>query len=237
MSFYSQFADHYEAVFPFQEETCAFLKSGFPPAGRRILDAGCGTGHYCGRLAAEGYAAVGIDLDPEMIRVARARYAAPEFHCLNMLEVGGLTRPFDAVFCIGNTAAHLTQKEFRRFVAGVRSALAPGGAWIFQVMNWDFILTQATYRLPPRPAGETGAVFSREYHDISDSRLRFRTRLASAEATLFEGEVWLYPLRTDELLRIHREADFALVGHYADFKRSPFRPKVYSGSVFVFTAA
>jgi SAM-dependent methyltransferase len=98
VSFYSQFAEHYEAVFPFQDATYAFLKSCLPPGARRVLDAGCGTGHYCGRFAADGLEAVGIDLDPEMIAIARKHYPAPAFHCLNMLDVETLPSPFDLAF-------------------------------------------------------------------------------------------------------------------------------------------
>jgi 2-polyprenyl-3-methyl-5-hydroxy-6-metoxy-1,4-benzoquinol methylase len=135
MSFYSEFAEHYETIFPFREEVHAFLRQSFPEAGRRILDAGCGTGDYCGRFAAEGFEACGVDLDPAMIKAARMRYPAATFHCLDMMEIAGLGSAFDLMFCIGNTAAHLPQAAFARFVQAVKGILRPGGRWIFQVVN------------------------------------------------------------------------------------------------------
>jgi SAM-dependent methyltransferase len=234
VTFYSQFAEYYEAVFPYRDEVAAFLRSYAPDGGRRILDAGCGTGHYCGRFAADGFDVVGIDLDPRMIDVARQKYPAPTFRCLNVLDVGTLAGPFDFVFCIGNVAPHLTQDEFARFAGDVANILRPGGVWIFQVVNWDYVLTHAAYAFRPRKLGSGGAVFLREYREISESRVRFLTRLVAEDRAIFEGDVWLYPLRTDAYLRLHQERGFELLDHFADFQRTPYATTSDAGSVFVF---
>lgn len=234
MTFYSQFAEYYEAVFPYRDEVAAFLRSYIPDGSRRILDAGCGTGHYCGRLAAEGFEVVGIDLDPRMIDVARTKYPAPTFRCMNVLDVGALPKPFDLVFCLGNVAPHLTQEEFARFAGGVATILRPGGVWIFQIVNWDYILAHGPYAFRPRKLGLGDAVFLREYREVSESRVRFLTRLVAEDRTVFEGDVWLYPLRTDAYLRLHEEHGFELVDHFADFQRTPYAETSDAGSVFVF---
>jgi SAM-dependent methyltransferase len=232
--FYSEFAEYYEAVFPYREEVYDFLRRRVPAGGRRILDAGCGTGHYCGRFAGDGFDAVGIDLDPQMIDVARRNYPTATFRCLNLLDVGTLSPPFDLVFCIGNVAPHLTQDEFARFVGSVEDILRPGGVWIFQIVNWDYVLARGSYPFRPRTLGDGRAVFVREYRDVSESRVRFLTRLAEGDRTVFEGDVWLYPLRTDAHLRLHRERGFELVDHFSDFQPTPYAATSDAGSVFVF---
>lgn len=234
MSFYTQFAEHYEAIFPFQEATYAFLSGCLPGGSRRVLDAGCGTGHYCGRFAADGLEAVGIDLDPEMIAVARRSYPTPAFHCLDMREVATLQPPFDLIFCIGNSAPHLTQEEFGHFVEQAAGLLRPGGVWAFQIINWDAVLATGSYPFRPRALGPGGAVFYREYRDVSESRLRFVTRLEAEERILFRGEVWLYPMRTDAYLDLHTRHGLELVGHFGDFRGAPYRRLEDGGSVFVF---
>jgi len=236
VGFYSAFAEYYEAVFPFREEVYSFLRSHIPEGSRRILDAGCGTGHYCGRRAADGFDVVGIDLDPQMIDVARKNYPTPDFRCLNMLDLAAVPPPFDFVFCIGNVAPHLTQDEFARFIGGVGKILCPGGIWTFQIVNWDYVLSRGSYPFRPRKLGIGEAVFLREYRDVSESRVRFLTRLVDGDRTIFEGDVWLYPLRTEAYLRLHRDRGFECVDHFADFQRAPapYTATSDTGSVFVF---
>ncbi len=234
MGFYSAFAEYYEAVFPYRDDVYAFLQSHLPPGTRRILDAGCGTGHYAGRLAADGFEVVGIDVDPQMIDVARRNYPTPAFHCRNMTEVGALPAPFDFVFCIGNVAPHLTQEEFARVVGDVHAILRPGGVWVVQTVNWDYVLLHTPYTFPPKRLGAGEAVFLRAYRDVSESRVRFVTRLADGDRTVFEGDVWLYPLKADACARLHRDRGFERVEHVADFKRTPYAATADAGSVFVF---
>jgi len=234
MTFYSDFADHYERIFPFREEVYTFLHAGRPGPPRRILDAGCGTGDYCGRFAAAGFEAVGLDLDPAMVEAARRRYPAVVFQCLDMMEIASLGSAFDLTFCIGNTAAHLPQEAFARFILAVKGILRPGGRWIFQVVNWDYILSRAEDRFSLKTIETQAATFEREYRDVSGRRLRFCTRLRVGGRTAFEGEVWLYPILAAEVLRLHQGAGFRLEGHYGDYRRSPFDPSRDSGSVYVF---
>lgn len=69
--------------------------------GRRVLDAGCGAGHFAIALAQRGCQVDGIDLSPQMI--ARARSHAGEAGVHVRFTVGDLTtlrpsdRPYDAI--------------------------------------------------------------------------------------------------------------------------------------------
>jgi 2-polyprenyl-6-hydroxyphenyl methylase/3-demethylubiquinone-9 3-methyltransferase len=70
---------------------------------RRIADLGCGNGALCGRLAAAGLDVVGIENDPDGVRIARRTYPGIEFHQSGvecdperlLQDLGG--RRFDAV--------------------------------------------------------------------------------------------------------------------------------------------
>jgi SAM-dependent methyltransferase len=233
MGFYSDFAEHYEAIFPFREVVYEFLRRRIGTAGGRVLDIGCGTGHYCGRLAADGFAATGIDLDAKMIEVARARYPGATFCQLDMREIARLPRTFDAAFCIGNTLAHLPAPDYPAVLGRLAGLLRPGARWIFQVMNWDHILDRGGYTFKPRGLGAE-VIFERTYRDLSEARVRFVTRLLSQGRQVFEGETWLYPVRAEAYRRLHQAAGFAEIEHLGDFDGRPFTPAADSASLFVF---
>jgi SAM-dependent methyltransferase len=83
------------------------LKSCAPADGRRILDIGCGPGHYGVSLAKQGAAkVVGIDFSPSMIEIARdhARSAGVadrcEFETLDLYDYQP-PEPFDFSIVMG----------------------------------------------------------------------------------------------------------------------------------------
>ena len=233
MSFYSAFAAYYEAIFPLSEEVYGFLRARLPGPPGRVLDVGCGTGHYTGALARDGYDAVGIDLDPAMIAHARAHYPAARFRVLDMTAVAQLEGRFDAGFCIGNTAAHLSRAAFEGFVAAMAEMLAPGGTWILQVMNWDYVLTRETVAFPVIE-GADGAVFRRWYRDVSETAVTFATRLEVDGEVVFEEAVPLTPIRSAAIVAMHAAQGFEMVAHRGSYGGAPFDPEAFSANVFVF---
>src|SRR5256885_12625079 len=80
------------------------------PAGRRILDVGCGSGWLSEYFARLGYVVKGIDISPDLIamsgeRVARVPYGADHETSLRCtfavhdVEMSALNEKFDAVIC------------------------------------------------------------------------------------------------------------------------------------------
>jgi SAM-dependent methyltransferase len=233
MTFYTDFAEYYERIFPFRETVYEFLRRHARRSGR-VLDVGCGTGHYCGRFATEGYSVLGIDVDDAMIDAARARYAAAEFRVLDMRSLDTLEGPFELVFCIGNVASHVDRTQFAAMIRNVNRLLSENGTWILQTVNWDYILKHGTYVFPPRQFGPDLPSFYREYRDVSNDGLRFVTRLEDGGKVLFSDEVRLYPVRAEAYVSLHAEYGFELVSHEADFQGTLFVETENSGSVFVF---
>jgi len=234
MSFYSEFAEYYEVVFPFEEETYSFVRDRFPSSARRVLDVGCGTGDYCGRLASQEYETVGIDLDPWMVERARRRYPASEFHVLGAEEIGSLTGPFGSAYCIGNVISHVARHRLPDFLQALRELLEPGATWVMQTVNWDFVLTQESYEFPDVPVKGTDLVFERSYPEISEERVLFQTRLREGEKSVFEGETMLFPVRAEDYAGAHRTGGFEFLEHKGSFAGAAFDPGVMSGSVLVF---
>jgi SAM-dependent methyltransferase len=233
MSFYTDFAKYYEAIFPFSGTVYAFLRRYILPAHRHVLDVGCGPGHYAGLLATADFDVVGIDLDAAMIETARNDHPGAEFYVMDMVDIEELDRRFDAVYCIGNTAAHLDHEAFARFLDGVGEVLRPQGPWILQVMNWDYVLEQDELEFPVIE-GEGGTTFYRTYRDISEEEVTFATRLQVAGETVFEDAVPLYPIRSGEIEALHAARDFTLLEHVGNYGGAPFDPDRFSPNIFVF---
>ena len=90
----------------------------------RILEVGCGTGHWLAELARAGYDVVGLDPSRNMLQAGRTRGLTPSL-INGVAEAlpwqGGV---FERVFCL-NSFHHFSDRE--RFVAEARRLLAPGG--------------------------------------------------------------------------------------------------------------
>lgn len=110
----------------------ARLIDAMAPRGSRILDAGCGTGRVGGRLAGAGHEVVGVDLDADLIEVARAEQPRGRWEVGNLAELDlvddeGRRELFDLQVCAGNVLTFLAGAERRPALAALASHLADEG--------------------------------------------------------------------------------------------------------------
>ena len=237
MAFYTDFAGHYDDVFPLRGDLLKFLDREIPVAGR-VLDVGCGTGACCGYLAKPGRPCLGIDLDPGMIAQAESRYPSAEFRILGMQEIGLLPAgEFSAVTCLGNVLPHLPLASLPGFVSAVHRLLRPGGAWVFQTVNFDPVLERRSHAFPVIRVPETGLTFHRAYENITPDRIEFITALTDPDRVIFRGREVLYPLTSVGYQALHTAERWLPVRHDADFNGRPFDPESDSGSVWVWRRA
>jgi len=102
---------------------------------RRVLDLACGTGPHLTRLAARGYAMVGLDLSASNIAFVRRRLAAAGRQA--ELLVGDMTdfrlrQPVDAAICMQDSQGHLlTNDQLLAHLRAVHRAVRPGGLYVF----------------------------------------------------------------------------------------------------------
>jgi len=102
-------------------------------AGRRVLDAGCGTGYGAFALAQAGARTVhAVDIDRRSIAYGRRHYAhrAIEFSVANLDEVDVPIASLDLVVS-SNCLEHLNDPS--RFLVKMRDALVPGGQAVVAV--------------------------------------------------------------------------------------------------------
>ena len=100
------------------------------PGARTLLDVACGTGTHLEHLA--GYEAEGLDLDAEMLAVARERLPETPFHEGDMTSFG-LGKRFDAVVCMFSSIGYARSEEgLRSAIASMANHLEPGGVLVVE---------------------------------------------------------------------------------------------------------
>ena len=101
---------------------------------RSLLDVACGTGRHLEHLR-RWYDVEGLDFDPAMLELARARLPDVPLHEGDMRDFD-LARQFDAVTCVFSAIAQVgTLENLRRAIATMAQQLCPGGVLI--VEPWD----------------------------------------------------------------------------------------------------
>jgi 2-polyprenyl-3-methyl-5-hydroxy-6-metoxy-1,4-benzoquinol methylase len=121
-----------------QRHFCDFANMAYLlalPAGATILDVGCGSGWLSEFFARLGYRVTGIDISPEMIRVAEQRLSRSPFgldhqsplsyeFLTHDIETAPLKRTFDAIVCY-DSLHHF--EDATSVLRNLNSMLNPGG--------------------------------------------------------------------------------------------------------------
>jgi SAM-dependent methyltransferase len=97
--------------------------------GRALLDVACGTAGHVPWLR-DDFAYEGLDLDPSMLDLARARFPGIPFHQGDMLDFD-LGRTFDVVTCLFSSIAYArTVPGLRQAIANLARHVRPGGVLV-----------------------------------------------------------------------------------------------------------
>ena len=100
------------------------------PGARTLLDIACGTGAHLEHLT--GYEVEGLDLDPEMLGVARERLPNVPLHEGDMADFE-LRKRFDAVVCMFSSIGYVrTAERLRSAVSSMARHLEPGGVLVVE---------------------------------------------------------------------------------------------------------
>jgi SAM-dependent methyltransferase len=115
-----------------------------PPS--RLLDVPCGAGRHAVELACRGYSVTGVDLNSDVIAAAQSRSAARGLAV--DLRLGDMRRldnilereVYDAAFCFWGSFGYFDDAGNRRFLDGIRAALAPGGRLLVDIAVVETLL-------------------------------------------------------------------------------------------------
>lgn len=100
------------------------------PGARTLLDVACGTGAHLEHLT--GYEPEGLDLDPEMLAIARQRLPNAVFHEGDMADFD-LGKRYDAVVCMFSSVGYVRiEDRLRSAIAALARHLEPGGVVVVE---------------------------------------------------------------------------------------------------------
>lgn len=191
----------------------------FARAGIRdglIVDLGCGSGLWAEQLVGRGYDVLGIDISEAMIQLARQRAPRAEFRVASLFQAD--IPPCRAVTSLGECISYLfdttnDDRKLRRLFGRVYKALAPGGVFVFDVMEPGALGRATTAKNFSEGDGWSTLVQTRE-----DRERRTLTR----RITTFREVGGLYR-RADETHRV-RLYDASTIA--AELRRTGFRVRV-----------
>lgn len=237
MGFYEQISKYYDCIFPAGREQLDFILQTAGPAPRRILDVACGSGGYTVKLAQAGYDVTGMDLDAAMIRMAADKVkeqgvSAAVIEC-NMLDIEQcFDRPFDCIFCIGNSIVHLgSQEDIGNSLRQMYSRLERGGALVLQIINYDRILKHNISHLPTLRDDTVGLEFVRRYdYEKAQGIVNFRTVLTVGTGDsreVYENSIELLPVLSGDLRRLLENAGFNDMEFFGDFRGTAYDEEAF----------
>jgi 2-polyprenyl-3-methyl-5-hydroxy-6-metoxy-1,4-benzoquinol methylase len=194
MGFYDQLARYYDEVFPFNEDTYQFLKKNV--TNGRVLDVGCSTGVYASKLNEDDQLLVkGIDINEEMIMLAKKRVGSASFEVQNMRDIDEKGK-YQLIYSIGNSIVHLNDyDDVKDTIRKMLQALTSDGKLIIQIVNYARIFRQAIAELP---IIETSHVKFSRFYQRKGGKILFKSILKT-KLDKFNSEVLLYPLTKAEI--------------------------------------
>jgi 2-polyprenyl-3-methyl-5-hydroxy-6-metoxy-1,4-benzoquinol methylase len=191
------------------------------------LDAGCATGFHSLLLAQLGVKVTGIDLSRDMLQRAKlhARELGVEVDFLQASFQTPLKKTFDAIFCLGNSLAHvLTPENLRATLNNFARMLAPGKILFLQNLNYDRILAQKERIQSVKVSQGTTYIRFYDYGEetIVFNLLTIATLNGSVEQKLQSVE--LRPWREAELVTLLKQTGFNEIKSYGGISMEEFHP-------------
>jgi SAM-dependent methyltransferase len=117
--------------------------------GARVLDLACGFGRHAVGMAQRGFRMTGVDFNPRYLEIgaenANAAGVTVEWLAADMRSLA-FPEPFDAGYSFFTSFGYYSDHENEQVLLNMANALAPGGRFLLDVMNRDWLLTHPQQR-------------------------------------------------------------------------------------------
>ena len=197
--------------------------------GNRVADLACGTGAHAWFFAEVGAHVSAFDLSPEMIAHAQTHRSHQ-----NITYAQGDMRhpqggPWDLAVCLGNSLSLLpTLADIERTLSNTHAALAPGGLFLLQVLNYARLeAQQPDHRVVRKQLGETQVTAIKNLVPQGNHTLltlSFYAENNGQYSTVSETAVLLHPT-LETLQDVAAQTGFTLTTPQGGFDGAPFNPE------------
>jgi SAM-dependent methyltransferase len=200
----------------------AFMEDALAlPAGASVLDLCCGHGRHAVALAQKGYRITGLDLSAYHLRLARQAAARAkvdiEWVRADMREIPQeMTGRFDAVINMFTSFGFLeSEAEDQKVLDGVARALKPGGKFVIDFINREWVIRQYQER-EWKQQGDVIVLEQRRF-DLATGRNTAEATVVEADGSKRSFEVVMRMYTAVELISMLRAAGLRWRRLWGDF--------------------
>jgi ubiquinone/menaquinone biosynthesis C-methylase UbiE len=138
-SMFSKSAQYYDEIYALidkdyaaeAKKAHAFIQKHKQTKGESLLDVACGTGFHASLLS-KHYQVEGLDLDPQMLKVAKKKHPSIRFQQGDMVDFD-LKRQFDVIVCLFSSIGYVkTQSRLQKAIRNMAKHLLPGGVLLVE---------------------------------------------------------------------------------------------------------
>lgn len=109
----------------------AIIQEHKQASGNMLLDVACGTGFHASLLS-KYYQVEGLDLDGQMLKVAKKKHPNIRFHQGDMTDFD-LKRQFDVIVCLFSSIGYVrTNARLQKAIRNMAKHLLPGGVLLIE---------------------------------------------------------------------------------------------------------
>ncbi len=180
--------------------------------GSRILDVGCGYGRHAIELVQRGMAVTGLDLSlPLLIRAAdesQKRALAVNFVHSDMRSLA-FDGEFDSAYCMLTSFGYFDEETNLKVAEGIARSLKPGGRFLLDVVNRDYIVGD----LPARIwwEGDGCVVLEEVEFNFNTSRILTHRSVVFEDGRQLDQEISVRAYSLHELGKLLRNAGFRVI--------------------------
>ena len=191
----------------------AFIKEALsPPAEGEVLDIACGYGRHAIEFGQRGFRVTGLDLSlPLLIRAAdeaQRRGLSVNFVHADMREMT-YDSQFAAAYCVLTSFGYFDEETNLRVASSICRALKPGGRFLVDTINRDYIVSDFPSRVWWE--GDGCVVLEEVDFDFHTSRVSIRRSIVFGDGRQGENEISIRAYSLHEMGRIFRRAGFQVL--------------------------